>query len=517
MDRLTRIYFDNDGVKTDTIFSSGKYSTDGCDISIDDSYNIRITATEYAPRKVVLVFNQQFSDDTLFLGDAFERGYGDLLWRKRADTGYIPWYFLASDGKNTHGFGVKTGSDALCFWRISEEHIELILDIRNGSESTMLQGKTIKAAKVVFFKSDKEKFDAACEFCSLMCDDPILPASPVFGGNDWYCNYGDNSFKKIEKSAFQLAECAKNTQGIKPYMVIDDGWQFCWNPSFNGGPFKFCNSKFSDMKKMADRLCDIGTIPGIWIRPLLTKEYLPSVCCFNKRNIFSGERNHLDPSHPEVLNYIESEIKTVCSNGYKLIKFDFTTFDIFGKYAFEMDENLTEQGWHFYDRSKTTAQIIKNLYKAIRKAVTKDTLIIGCNTIGHLGAGLFEIQRTGDDTSGREWERTRKMGVNTLAFRMPQHRNFFASDADCVGITDKIPWDKNAQWLHLLSQSGTPLFVSADVEFFNAQHKEAVTRAFETVTKTANMKELLRPIDWETNLTPEIWERNGDKFKYRWY
>lgn len=90
-----------------------------------------------------------------------------------------------------------------------------------------------------------------------------------------------------------------------------------------------------------------------------------------------------------------------------------------------------------------------------------NAVIIGCNTIGHLGAGLMHLNRTGDDTSGRIWERTKRMGVNTLAFRLPQHNTFYHIDADCVGIFGKIPWDKNLQWADLLAKSGTPLFVSA--------------------------------------------------------
>ena len=69
--------------------------------------------------------------------------------------------------------------------------------------------------------------------------------------------------------------------------------------------------------------------------------------------------------------------------------------------------------------------------------------------------------RTGDDTSGRDWSRTKKMGINTLAFRSPQQGNFFDMDADCVGLTNAIPWSLNRQWLDLLARSGTPLFVSA--------------------------------------------------------
>ena len=53
--------------------------------------------------------------------------------------------------------------------------------------------------------------------------------------------------------------------------------------------------------------------------------------------------------------------------------------------------------------------------------------------------------RTGDDVSGRLWERTRRMGVNTLAFRLAQNRSFFIVDADCVPLTKAIEWKKTSQ------------------------------------------------------------------------
>ena len=108
---------------------------------------------------------------------------------------------------------------------------------------------------------------------------------------------------------------------------------------------------------------------------------------------------------------------------------------------------------------RTTAEVIADLYQAIRTAAG-DALVIGCNTVSHLSAGVFEICRVGDDTSGREWARTRKMGVNTLAFRGAQHGAFYVADPDCVGVTTAIPWAQNRQWLDLLARSGTMLFVS---------------------------------------------------------
>src|SRR5205814_2897866 len=108
--------------------------------------------------------------------------------------------------------------------------------------------------------------------------------------------------------------------------------------------------------------------------------------------------------------------------------------------GFEMGAELTDPGWHFADRSLTNAEIILRLYQTLRDAA-KETILLGCNTIGHLGAGLFEIQRSGDDTSGRIWERTRRMGINTLAFRQPQHKTFFMADPDCAAHTRHTPWE----------------------------------------------------------------------------
>ena len=167
------------------------------------------------------------------------------------------------------------------------------------------------------------------------------------------------------------------------------------------------------MKKMAEAIESEGAIPGLWLRPLWTVEKYPRDHIIKRKGI----KDTLDPSHPEVLKLIKRDIETIRNWGYKLIKHDFTTFDIFGRWGFEMTEDMFRDEIVFFDRSKTTAQIIKQLYMTIREAAGDDVLIIGCNTLSHLAAGIFEIQRTGDDTSGKDFERTKKYGINTLAFR----------------------------------------------------------------------------------------------------
>ena len=138
-------------------------------------------------------------------------------------------------------------------------------------------------------------------------------------------------------------------------------------------------------------------------------------------------------------------------------------------------------------------------------------LILGCNTVSHLCAGLVHINRTGDDTSGREWERTRKMGVNTLAFRLAQNNAFYVVDADCVGILDdNIPWGKNRQWLDLLSRSDTALFISCGKA--TEEQKADISEAYREIQK----QHAIKPVDIYENLIPSEWEINGEAIKYYW-
>ncbi len=452
-------------------------------------------------RKIYLKTDIQFEQDDLIMGDAFERAYGDLSWSCVQDK-LFSWYFLVKKNDRVLAFGVKTQPNALCWWKIQNGVVYFIADIGSGKNGLELKEKKLEVCTFVEKEYEIDPFEATCDFCEKMCGTKVLPKQPVYGGNDWYCNYGNNSYEKIINHTKKIAECAKGLKN-RPYMVIDDGWQLCHHnieaedTYYNGGPWSYPNRRFGDMKALADEIKSYDVLPGIWFRPLYTVESLP-VDMMLRQN---GIRYTLDPSMPEALDIVRKDVKTIKSWGYKLIKHDFSTFDIFGKYGFDMDENITDE-IEFSDKTQTTAQIIKNFYKTIREAAGDDVLIIGCNTISHIAAGYFEIQRTGDDTSGFEWERTKKMGINTLAFRMCQHNAFYAHDADCVGITTEISWDKNREWLDVLSKSGTPLFVSIAEDAFSDEIKEDITKAFKIASENTIIS---KPVDWFTSKTPKKW------------
>ena len=449
------------------------------------------------------------------LGDAWERGYGDLEWRGFVPERVLPWTALVFDTQTqtTHGFGVQTGANSFASWRIDETGVSLILDIRNGSKGVHLNGRVFHAATVQFLSSEagETPFAFARRFCALLCPAPRLPAFPVYGGNDWYYAYGNNSDASIRRDAALIREWSPDRTNA-PFMVIDAGWF----PSrgCNGGPYDSGNEKFADMPGLADAMKAIDVRPGIWVRPLVTKDAPESLQMPLGHPIRTREKCAvLDPSRSDVLEIVRADIARLRDWGYTLIKHDFSTYDISGRWGMEMDGSISSGDWNFADPTRTTAEIICDLYQTIRDAAGPNVLLIGCNTVGHLGAGLFEIQRTGDDTSGRDWERTRKMGINTLAFRMAQHNTFFAADADCVGLTRAVPWELNRQWLELLAKSGTPLFVSADPNAIGPEQKGALSDAF---ALAATVQPPAEPLDWLHTTAPRKWKFANETREFSW-
>lgn len=459
--------------------------------------------------------NLSWDKNVRFLGDAWERGYGDMEWKGMNPNRFMPWYFCAKSEAKSICYGVKVRPSAMCFWQVDSLGMTLFLDVRCGGSGVNLKGRVIKLADVIACEMrDCTSFEAMQEFCGQMCEDPILPKYPVYGSNNWYYAYGKSSECEILADCDYILNLTKDIEN-KPYMVIDDCWQEHHRLNeYNGGPWTKGNEKFPDMKALAEKLVQKGVRPGIWVRLLLNEDE-------NIKNEWRLSHNNcIDPTNPEALNYIKEDIKRICNWGYTLIKHDFSTFDLFGKWGFQMSPLVTDDGWHFYDDSLTSAEVVKLLYKAILDASVEasngEALILGCNTIGHLGAGYMHINRTGDDTSGVIWERTRFMGVNTLAFRLPQHGKFYEIDADCVGIDGGISWSMNKQWADVLAQSGTPLFISVRPNILDETEKQELHEILKVASKQEHH---VIPVDWEETTCPEHWQDKDHDIdcKYQWF
>ncbi len=497
-------------------FDDVSYSLD-CEA---DALHVSVTAdtTPLCYIRLNWRFNEEEcrTDPVRVMGDAWERGYGDLEWRGIVPERRMQWYFLVSNGtdlnrsyenRRTDCYGVKVRPSSLCSWQYTTAFVTLTMDIRSGARGVVLCGRTLEAGDVLFRTYENcSAYEAGRAFCGEMCTECLTTSRPVYGSNNWYYAYGNSSHEDILRDSKLVAElCAGNDNA--PYMVIDDGW----SKYSCDGPWTETKASFPDMAGLAEEMKAIGVKPGIWVRYLADAHgecRLPAECHF------SHNPSALDPSHPAVLEYVRKTTEMLIGWGYTLIKHDFSTFDIFGKWGFQAHENLADGKWSFHDNTKTSAEIILDLYRAIREAAGPDVVLIGCNTIGHLCAGLVELNRTGDDTSGMEWERTRKMGVNTLAFRMMQNGTFYAADADCVGIMGKFPWSCNKQWLKLLSLSGSPLFVSCKPDVPTESEFADIREGF-CVNSVQSDRAV--PLDWMESVCPEKWLINGEEVAFRWF
>ena len=471
---------------------------------------LTLSAPGMAVQRLHLRWKGEISPEALVLGDAWERSYGDLAWLPMQAERVLPWYCLVQHGGQTGGYGVKVGAAALAFWQVDPEGISLWLDVRNGGNGVRLGGRELTVATAVTEAGapDDSAFTVARRLCDSMAHGTAVPSGrggrpldTVFGSNDWYYAYGHNTPDGILRDAALMRELAPQGR-VRPFTVIDDGYQD--------------RSRFPSMERLAEGIRQKDVVPGVWIRPLRANStskpgiLLPATR-FRHR---AGEPALLayDPTVPEGMAAIVAVVREACGWGYDLIKHDFSTVEFLGQWGSAMGASPTIPGWHCNDQTRTNAEVLTELYREIRRACGPERLVLGCNTVGHLAVGLFDAQRTGDDVSGNDWERTRRMGVNTLAFRLPQHGTFFRVDADCVPITPKVPWEQTEQWLRAVAESGTVLLVSPDPAAVGDVQKRAIRDAFAVCAGRAGSE----PLDWTATRTPERWRDRSGTQTYAW-
>jgi alpha-galactosidase len=487
--------------------SAGVWQADGFEVrteAVSGRVAVSLSAPKSAVVRLCLRWHVRLDHVKLFLGDHWERSYADLEWRGEVPNRPMPWYFFAHGGERTDGYGVLTGARAFCFWTADRAGTSLWADVRSGGVGVQLGQRVLPVCDVAFRQgaAGESAFAAAREFCRTMCARPRMPAAPVFGTNDWYYQYGDSHPERILETTRLVASVSPDGPN-RPWSVVDDGWSPRGDES---GAWDRGNERFGDMAAFAQKIADTGARPGIWFRPLLASANRPDSLRLGRN------RRCLDPSLPDVLAIVERDTRRLREWGYGLIKHDYSSFDIMGRWGFSMGATLTDDGWRFADSSRTTAEIVTAFYQALH-AAAGDAIVIGCNTFSHLSAGLFEINRIGDDTSGRSWDRTRRMGVNTLAFRAPQHGAFYAADPDIAAITRQQPWAQGRLWLRLLAESGMPTFVSPDVEAMTPAARTALAEAF---AAAASAPPLAEPLDWLDTVCPRRWRLRGQVVEFDW-
>lgn len=451
-------------------------------------------------------------------GDQWERaGSGAYLeWHSMKPSRALPWYCYLVEDKTTYCYGVKTGADCLAFFNVDSHGITLFLNLCSGNTGVNVN-RPFVACEVteLFGNAGDDCYKTVCDFAKICCPNPILPKEPVYGVNNWYWAYGNISHDVVMRETDQLMRLSRGCKH-KPYMIIDDGWQLNREDAINteciGGPW-VPNSRFPDMKKTVESIHAKGAKAGVWFRPLLTKESVPEEAVL--RRDCGG--TILDPSHPYTLEKVESDARKLREWGFDLIKYDFTTSDTTGRAPLTSEDDGTNfktctDGISFYDDTKTTATILKNLYQAVQRGAN-GAEVIACQTISHLTAGINSVYRLGNDTSGTSFEWTRRHGINSF-MRMPLNGAFYNGDPDCAAFTEQVDFTANLNFLALCAKSGMTTLASIKPDGLSNEEAEKINAVFRIADAEGNA---LSIVDYEKTAFPERFKSNdGTIIEYDW-
>ncbi len=463
-------------------------------------------------------FSGDMSKVEKVFGEHWERTGIDAYaeWRSIMANRILPWYTVATSGKNTLCYGVKTGANCFAFFQIDPHGVTLFMNLCCGNDGTDLKEAIVACEVKELFEKGKDVFDTTNRFCKMLCDNPVVPKEPIFGLNNWYWAYGDIDYDCVLAEAESLKEFAKGCKH-RPYMIVDDGWQIKHKyngTSYNGGPWE-PNEKFKDMKKLADDVHAKGSKIGIWFRPLLTlEEGIPEEAIYIKNGDCDLKGDILDPSHPFTIKKVFEDARKIRSWGFDLIKHDFTCIDLFGiSFGHELragklvDE--AQRPGKLYDRTKTNAMILKTIYQAIQDGAD-GAEVITCNVIGHLSAGISSTHRVGNDTSGIAWEWTRLDGVNSV-MRLPQNYAFYNVDPDCAAFTEKVKSYANFDFLEMCALTGMTTLASVTPNLLTKDEIATLNRIFRIADENKCRYKIK---DFANNSNPEVFvSPNGKDVK----
>ena len=481
----------------------------GLTVNVGDDSVVRVASRNGMAESAVVAFSLPVAPDWKVLaqtGSGMRAGYA---WLPVGSGRTVAWYALLNDGKGTYGFGVKVQPRAMCAWRVETGKVELLLDLRAGGQPLELGKRMLEACEVVRCESapGESAYETGRRLCAMMCPRPRRMNEPMIGFNDWYAAYGRNTATNfLADAAFVVSLC--KGAAVQPYVVMDDGWQRFSPPEVERltgrfdsgyGPWDESSRSFGmDMKTFCAKIAALGARPGLWYRPL----------CM--------EGKMCDPSDPAVLERIRADIQRFKEWGFRFVKIDYLTFDWCGHFKHvDSDGRLIRDDRRWHDTRHTTAEIIVNLYRTMREAAGDEMVILGCNAVNHLCAGLFEASRVGPDTSGKNWEQTKRNGVGAVAFKGIENGTFFAADPDCAGLASEgaIPWEKNRQWIDLLSRSGMPFFISWKRTLADDDVRKELSDAFR---RASHPQRTAKAQDWLESTTPCRWLTADGVHEYNW-
>ena len=400
-------------------------------------------------------------------------------WRAEDPDRVMPWYFLAYDGKRTHGYGVAVKANAFCSWSADRSGITLWIEVRNGNRGVLLGERELELCEVVCREGDPEEsaFDSHREFCRQMSPRPRLAGHPVYGLTDRYRKPEDQTLEAFLESAKVISELSPNETN-RPFCLLESP-----------------HTEARQDEALATQLKGIGARAGATVWPLMALDATPDTWRL------ASNPSLLDPTNPEASEQIGERAAQLVESGFELIRCNFPPLDF-----------DAETPWTFQSRSRTNAEVLTHLYQRLRLAAGS-AILYGNGAPSHLAAGVFEIANPLLEPPFRDWESAIRQQVNAISFLGAHQGNFYALDLSIAEVHGSAHDRVMADWIRMLGESGTTLFSSVDPAGLGVEEWTLLRDAYGFAALEWPVAE---PLDWMNSVCPRKWRLREEKVEFDW-
>ena len=253
------------------------------------------------------------------------------------------------------------------------------------------------------------------------------------GWCSWYEQYNNITASHV----IQVAGAVKKHKHVIPQKVIqiDEGYEKAW------GDWQL-NPRFPDgWAPVTEAIRSAGATPGVWIAPLgvydslnLHREhpewfqFLAGVCEPFGMEFLGNPHLFLDPTHPDVQQFIREIVRARMADGFRYYKIDFN------KVA----------PCRFFNSKLTRFQAYRNLYRLYREEVGEESYLNSCCArLDRAVVGLVDAMRIGADSDYEpSWI---LMAIRGTSETSPANGILTVADPDVFFM---LPREKDASFRH---------------------------------------------------------------------
>jgi len=455
--------------------------------------------------------------DVRFLTDEWERCYGQAGVSSFAGSELIqsPWDLHLFDQKNMRSLSIGYLQVPNARFLISvkrqqsSDWADLVVraDTRSGSRGVVLgPGRTLTLSDICFLFDTGTPHHALETYALDVArrNGVTAPPRPPVGWVDWYFRYGESTDQDIMRNLEFLRRELRDF-GLE-YVQIDSGWQLgveTLPPPHNvvaGGPWVE-NSKFQrGMRWYADQIKARGFRPGLWIRPFQMVEGAEE----RKRHPeWFNAAGQMDVSNPEVRQLVGRTAEKVLDEwGYEYLKYDFPSYDVYGEFGPNLEEESTAHRSPI-DQQRTTAESYREALGEIQSAAGGKAWTLACNSMMPLTLGSASSFRIGDDVG--DWERTTKYGVRSVSARYYTNGILWSNDPDVLLVREPFRLEQAQMWASLIALSGGAVFISENLPALPEERLEIIKKILPPYVNRDSPYGYGRPVDLLDADPPSLW------------